>query len=146
MMQAAVAGLNKAIAPSSDRQKPLVLAITVLTSLDNQTLADIGVAKPMTEQVSALAQLAQASGLDGVVCSPKEAALLRALLGKAAAIVTPGVRPLGADNGDQSRVATPAEALRAGASQLVIGRPITAHADPAWAFEEILRSIDDADD
>jgi orotidine-5'-phosphate decarboxylase len=96
----------------------------------------------LPEQVEALALLAQQAGLDGVVASPQEAAALRRLLGEQAAIVTPGVRPAGASIDDQSRIATPARALADGASHLVIGRPITAAADPAAAFDAILNEIE----
>jgi orotidine-5'-phosphate decarboxylase len=119
-----------------------VLAITVLTSMDASTLAQLGVTRPLSEQVEALALMARQAGLDGVVASPREAQALRALLGADAAIVTPGVRPAGADSDDQSRIATPAQALADGASQLVIGRPITAAADPAAAFDAIINEIE----
>jgi orotidine-5'-phosphate decarboxylase len=122
--------------------RPLVVAITVLTSMDAASLAQTGVARPLNEQALALALLARQAGLDGVVSSPQEAQALRALLGPAAAIVTPGVRPTGSAPDDQSRTATPAEALRAGASHLVIGRPITAAPDPAAAFEAIVGEIE----
>jgi orotidine-5'-phosphate decarboxylase len=121
--------------------KPLVLAVTVLTSMDAATLAQVGVARPLNEQVERLALLAREAGLSGVVASPWEARALRALLGPDAAIVTPGVRPAGSAADDQSRVATPAEALANGASHLVVGRPITAAPDPAAAFAEIAASL-----
>ena len=95
----------------------------------------------MAEQADRLARLAQASDIDGVVCSPREAAHMRELLGPDALVVTPGVRPAGADLGDQSRVATPKAAFDAGASHIVIGRPITQAADPVAAFEAIVAEL-----
>ncbi len=122
--------------------KPYVIAITVLTSMDEEELAKVGVTRPIPEQAAALAKLAVDSGLDGIVCSPKEAAEMRALLGPDALIVTPGVRPAGSDLGDQSRVATPAAAIAAGASHIVVGRPITQAADPVAALEAIVAEIE----
>ena len=122
--------------------KPYVIAITVLTSMDEEELAKAGVTRPIPEQAAALAKLAVDNGLDGIVCSPKEAAEMRALLGPAALIVTPGVRPAGAELGDQSRVATPAAAIAAGASHIVVGRPITQAADPIAALEAIVAEIE----
>lgn len=113
------------------------LAITVLTSMDAETLASTGVTRDMADQVRQLASCAQEAGLSGVVASPQEASMLRELLGPDALIVTPGVRPAGADLGDQSRVATPKAAFDAGASHIVIGRPITQADDPVEAFERI---------
>lgn len=117
------------------------LAITVLTSMDDATLAKTGVTRPMAEQVRCLAVCAQEAGLSGVVASPQEAAMLRHLLGPDALIVTPGVRPAGADKGDQSRVATPKEAFDNGASHIVVGRPITKAADPVAAFDAIAAEL-----
>jgi orotidine-5'-phosphate decarboxylase len=120
------------------RPKPLTLGITVLTSMDASDLASIGAsATTPLEQVLKLAELARQAGLSGVVASAQEAGALRTLLGPQAAIVTPGIRPAGSTANDQKRAATPAEALAAGASHLVIGRPITAAADPAAAFAQI---------
>lgn len=118
-----------------------LVAITVLTSMDQDALAEIGVEAPVAEQAARLARLAQASGIDGVVCSPREAAAMRALLGADALIVTPGVRPAGAALGDQSRVATPAQAIEAGASHIVIGRPVTGADDPVAAFEAVVEEL-----
>ncbi len=118
--------------------KPVLVAVTVLTSLDDDALAEIGCPATAAEQVAALATLARDCGCDGVVCSPEEAAAMRALLGEDAYVVTPGVRPEWAEAGDQARVATPAEAIAAGASHLVIGRPITGAADPAAAVKRIV--------
>lgn len=118
-------------------KKPALVAVTVLTSLDDVALAEIGCPAGAAEQVAALAALARDCGCDGVVCSPAEAGAMRALLGPEAYVVTPGVRPAGEDAGDQARVATPLEALEAGASHLVIGRPITGASDPAAALLRI---------
>lgn len=117
------------------------LAITVLTSMDADTLAATGVTRSMEDQVRQLALCAQEAGLSGVVASPQEAAMLRELLGPDALIVTPGVRPAGADLGDQSRVATPKAAFDAGASHIVVGRPITQADDPVAAFERIAAEL-----
>jgi orotidine-5'-phosphate decarboxylase len=129
------------VSPARLPAKPLIIAVTVLTSMDAPTLVQVGVARSLNEQVERLALLAREAGLDGVVASPREARALRALLGPDVAIVTPGVRPAGSAPGDQSRVATPAEALTNGASHLVIGRPITAAPDPVAAFAEIAASL-----
>ena len=116
---------------------PLLAAITVLTSMDAAALASVGVRRPIPEQAAELATLAQRSGIDGVVCSPKEAREMRDLLGPDALVVCPGVRPAGSALGDQSRVATPAQAIAAGASHIVVGRPITQAPDAATAFDAI---------
>src|SRR5512147_1695033 len=122
-------------------QRPLLIAVTVLTSMSADDLSEVGVADAPADQVLRLARLTQACGLDGVVCSAQEAAMLSASLGKDFRLVTPGIRPAGADAGDQRRVMTPAEALRAGATDLVIGRPITAAADPLAALKQIQSEI-----
>jgi orotidine-5'-phosphate decarboxylase len=121
--------------------RPLVVAVTVLTSLDGAALAEIGVPARPLEQVAMLARLAQAQGCDGVVCSPQETAEVRRLLGPDAVIVTPGVRPAWAAAGDQARVATPSEALTWGATFLVVGRPVTDADDPAAAFDRIVAEV-----
>ena len=108
---------------------------------DTATLAATGVTRELTDQVKTLASCAAEAGLSGVVASPQEAAMLRELLGPDALIVTPGVRPAGADLGDQSRVATPKAAFDAGASHIVVGRPITQAADPVAAFEAIVAEL-----
>lgn len=112
---------------------PRVVAVTCLTSLDQQDLTDLGIGRPMAEQVAALGSLAVGAGAQGIVCSPQEVAAMRRLLGPAALLVTPGVRPAGAEVGDQKRVATPAQAVRDGSTHLVVGRPILEAADPCAA-------------
>lgn len=120
---------------------PTTLGITVLTSMNAETLQEIGVARTVNEQVSSLALLADKAGISGVVSSPQEAGELRALLGDEAYIVCPGVRPVGSSLGDQSRVATPKEAFDNGASHIVIGRPITDAPDPCAAFKAIVNDL-----
>lgn len=143
MMRAAVEA-SRRTAEEVGLPAPAVLAVTVLTSMDDAGLAEVGVARAASEQVRALASLASDAGVDGVVCSPQEAAEMRALLGDEALIVTPGVRPLWAETGDQARVATPELALLAGASHLVIGRPITGAPVPPEAVARILAEIEGA--
>ncbi len=128
-------------AQERDGERTRLVAITVLTSMDADALASIGVTDTIAHEVVRLAQLAVGAGSDGIVCSPQEAAQMRALLGPDALIVTPGVRPAGADVGDQKRIATPAAAIAAGASKLVIGRPITGAEDPVAAFEAIVDEL-----
>ena len=140
MMEAARRGAERAAAETGDAV-PVTLGITVLTSMDAETLAATGVARPLAEQVEALAAQTRRAGISGVVASPHEAARLRAALGPDAYIVTPGVRPAGAEAGDQSRVATPAFAFGNGASHIVVGRPVTQAADPVAAFEAIAAEL-----
>jgi orotidine-5'-phosphate decarboxylase len=121
--------------------RPLLLAVTVLTSMDAAALAATGVADSPAAQVLRLARMAVAAGADGLVCSPQEAALLRAELGPGPALVVPGVRPTGSAAGDQARTATPAEAVAAGADWIVVGRPITGAADPAAAAAAIAATL-----
>jgi orotidine-5'-phosphate decarboxylase len=136
MLQAA------AEAAAQSPAKPTVLAVTVLTSLGSEDLEEIGVAGIAEAQVLRLAALALQSGCGGVVASAQEAARLRQSLGTGFALVTPGIRPAGADAGDQTRVVTPEAAIRAGADYLVVGRPITAAPDPSTAARAILREIE----
>ena len=140
MMQAACEGAQQ-VADDLEGAHPVLLGITVLTSMDADTLEQVGVSRPLPQQVSSLAGLALNAGLDGVVASPQEARTLREQLGAQAYIVTPGVRPAGADIGDQSRVSTPRAAVEAGASHLVIGRPITQAPDARSAFESIVAEL-----
>jgi orotidine-5'-phosphate decarboxylase len=118
-----------------------VVAVTVLTSLGEADLRRIGLAGPASEAVRRLAVLAVESGASGLVCSPQEVAAVRAEVGDDILLITPGVRPAGSDTHDQARVATPEEALRAGADLLVIGRPITGAADPGAAAGAIAASL-----
>lgn len=118
-------------------QRPKLIAVTVLTSMGTEDLAEIGLAGDPQDNVLRLAKLTQDCGLDGVVCSAREAALLRNALGKDFCLVTPGIRPATANSDDQVRIATPAQALLDGASYLVIGRPITQAADPLQALKNI---------
>ena len=118
-----------------------VVAVTVLTSLSEADLLRIGLAGPASDAVRRLATLAVEAGARGLVCSPQEVAAVRAEVGADILLVTPGVRPAGADSNDQARVATPVEALRAGADLLVIGRPITGAADPGAAASAIAASL-----
>ena len=140
MMAKAKEGATRAAAEYGF-ETPVTLGITVLTSIDKQGLEDIGISRDVADQVRVLARDAQKAGLSGVVASPQEALMLREALGPDAYIVTPGVRPAGSEKGDQSRIATPAEALGAGASHIVVGRPITQAKDPLQAFEDIVASI-----
>lgn len=117
-----------------------ILAVTVLTSLDADDLRAIG-QPPVEEQVPRLARMAVEAGAAGIVCAPTDVAAVRAAVGPDALLVTPGVRPAGADVGDQARVATPAQAIAAGASLIVVGRPITQAADPAQAARDINDAI-----
>ncbi len=135
MLRAAVDAAN------AGKNPPLVLAVTVLTSLDDGDLPEIGISGRVADQVLRLAKLARENGCGGVVASPQEVKHLRATLGAGFALVTPGVRPAGTDVGDQARVATPAEAIRNGASHLVVGRPITEAKDPVRAARAILDEI-----
>jgi orotidine-5'-phosphate decarboxylase len=118
-----------------------VLAVTVLTSFDQNDLHEIGISGTVLDEVLRLASLAQTCGCQGIVASARELAALRRELGSKFAIVTPGVRPAGTDHADQARVVTPAEAIAAGASHIVVGRPITEAADPAAAARAILEQI-----
>ncbi len=118
-----------------------LVAISVLTSMDQDALSEIGVDLPVADEVARLASNSVGAGADGIVCSPQEAAAMRELLGPDAWIVTPGVRPAGSEVGDQKRIATPAAAIEAGASKLVIGRPITGADDPVAAFDAICAEL-----
>ena len=158
-MMKAAAESARTTAAALGRARPLVIGVTVLTSMNAEALAEIGVSRPMLEQVVHLAQLAKAAGLDGVVASPQETPAIRKACGPDFQIVTPGIRPLrlGGDDtsspsrsgqaadrqgkDDQARTLTPAAAMSAGASYLVIGRPITAAPNPREAAEKIAASL-----
>jgi orotidine-5'-phosphate decarboxylase len=135
MMKAAVAEAAK----SSPR--PLVLAVTILTSMDESALRQVGVENGIAAQVERLANLAQESGIDGVVCSAHEARGLKASRGKDFKLIVPGIRPAWAAAGDQKRIMTPKEAMLEGADFIVVGRPITEAADPAKAAKLIIEEL-----
>ncbi|MCF6209741.1 MAG: orotidine-5'-phosphate decarboxylase [Gammaproteobacteria bacterium] len=135
MMEAA----REAVASASHR--PRLIAVTVLTSMGDADLAEIGLQGSPEDNVRRLAGLAKSAGLDGVVCSPQEVDMLRNTIGGDFQLVTPGVRPVGAALNDQTRVATPEDAIRAGSSYLVIGRPITQADDPLAALKIINEGI-----
>ncbi|OJW25756.1 MAG: orotidine 5'-phosphate decarboxylase [Rhodospirillales bacterium 69-11] len=120
--------------------RPMILAVTVLTSLDQASLAATGVSGSPSDQVLRLARLAREAGADGLVCSPLEVAMLRATLGPEPILVVPGIRPAGSAAGDQARIMTPADAVAAGADWIVVGRPITGAPHPAEAAAEIAAS------
>ena len=124
--------------------KPMVLAVTVLTSLSDADLSEIGFSGNVITEVIVLGSLARNAGCGGLVASGQEAQELRRELGEGFAIVTPGVRPAGAATGDQARVLTPREAIAAGATYLVVGRPILEASDPSQAAQQIVRDIDEA--
>ena len=128
-------------AETAGANRPMILAVTVLTSLDDASLAAMGMNDGAAAQVSRLGRLAVEAGADGLVCSPLEVATLRRELGPSVTLVVPGIRPAGASAGDQARTMTPKEAMQAGASWLVIGRPITAAADPGGAAAAIAASL-----
>ncbi len=138
MLRAAV-DASMEVAAMTGKERPLIVGVTVLTSFDRDDLAATGITDTMQDQVMRLADLAQQSGLDGVVCSPHEIALLRRQCGAEFKLIVPGIRPAGSDTGDQKRVTTPQEALANGADYLVIGRPITAAPDAREAALNILR-------
>ncbi|MDH5189706.1 MAG: orotidine-5'-phosphate decarboxylase [Gammaproteobacteria bacterium] len=124
MMSAAREAVEK------EQHKPILLAVTILTSMDENDLAEIGIAGKPEDNVMRLANLAKEAGVDGVVCSAQEANKISTALGKEFCLVTPGIRPKGGDVGDQRRIMTPADAIKSGAHYLVVGRPITQSEDP----------------
>lgn len=135
MMEAAKEAVEKY------KQGPLLIAVTILTSMGQEDIEGIGLAGTPADNVQRLASLANAAGLDGVVCSPLEVAMLRETQGPDFKLVTPGIRPAGSQKGDQSRIMTPADAIKAGSNYLVIGRPITAAADPLAALAAIEQEL-----
>ena len=126
---------------ASGGARPILLVVTVLTSMDEAQLKATGVAGAPAQQVLRLARMAMDAGADGLVCSPREVALIRDALGDAPLLVVPGIRPAGSATGDQLRVATPQDAVAAGADWIVVGRPITESADPAAAAAAITASL-----
>ena len=140
MMQAAGEAAREA-AEDLEVTRPLVLGVTVLTSLDDDDLDAVGQRGPASDQTVRLANLARDSGLDGVICSPREIAALRTACGSDFLLVVPGIRPTWAAADDQKRIMTPAEALDAGADYLVVGRPITAAADPVAAARRLVEEL-----
>jgi orotidine-5'-phosphate decarboxylase len=138
MMEAAVQAL------AGLENSPLLIAVTVLTSMGAEELHECGIEAGPAQQVMRLAGLARSCKLDGVVCSAQEAAALRTAMGRDFALVTPGIRPAGSDTGDQTRVMTPARAIAAGADYLVIGRPITEAPDPLQTLHNIQLEIEGA--
>ncbi|AEF55577.1 orotidine-5'-phosphate decarboxylase [Marinomonas posidonica] len=122
-------------------QNTLLIAVTVLTSMDQSDLREIGIDMTPEQHVKRLAALAKSSGMDGVVCSAQESQMLSTELGKDFVLVTPGIRPAGSDQGDQKRIMTPAEAMVAGSHYLVVGRPITQAADPIAVLTEVNQSL-----
>jgi orotidine-5'-phosphate decarboxylase len=140
MMRAAERSAQESAA-KLNRPPPLVLGVTILTSLDSNAIAEVGYQPNVAHQVDRLAKLAVASGLRGLVCSPLEVVELRRILPREVQLVTPGVRPADSTSDDQKRTLTPKEAIAAGADWLVIGRPIYAAKDPRRAAEQILESL-----
>lgn len=137
MMQAAREGLDKAYGAKA----PLLIAVTVLTSMDEPTLHSLGIQHSLSEHVLSLASLTQQAGLQGVVCSAQEVAMLKQAFGPSFCLVTPGIRPADASLDDQTRIVTPAEAMTLGSHYLVIGRPITQAPDPIVALNTIVKNI-----
>lgn len=140
MLQAAIDASDR-VAQVTGKERPLVIGVTVLTSLDADDLAMVGFHENIQEHVLRLADLAQSARLDGVVCSPHEITAIRKACGNDLTLVVPGIRPVGSATGDQKRVLTPREALARGADYLVIGRPITDAAHPAEAARTIAASL-----
>lgn len=136
MMEAAKA----ALAPYGDK-RPKLIAVTVLTSMEQADLQDLGIELSPQQQVERLASLTQQCGLDGVVCSAHEATALKSLLGEDFLLVTPGIRPSGSEQGDQRRIMTPVEAIAAGSDYLVVGRPITQAASPKQVLQQINQEL-----
>ena len=136
---AMIAAAREAAERTPDR--PILLAVTVLTSMDAEALGATGVAGGPAQQVLRLARMAMAAGADGLVCSPREVSLIRDALGKEPMLVVPGIRPTGSEAGDQARVATPEQAVADGADWIVVGRPITGAGDPAAAARLITAGL-----
>jgi orotidine-5'-phosphate decarboxylase len=141
-MMAKAAESARQTAAETGRPKPILLGVTVLTSLKGPDLEEVGLSSDVASQVLRLAGLAKAAGMDGVVCSPQEIEVLRKEYGRELVIVTPGIRPVWAAAQDQKRIMTPAEAVAKGADYLVIGRPITGAPSPNEAFLKVVEELD----
>ncbi len=140
MMKKTVEG-SRAVAKSLGIPRPLILAVTILTSMDEETLKEVGVHGPLLEEVGRLAHLSMKAGVDGVVASPQEIGIIRQRCGEKFLIVTPGIRPPSDKKDDQKRTLSPKEAISAGADYLVIGRPIKEAKDPIEAVQKIIEDI-----
>lgn len=140
MLQRAI-DASMRVAETTGQKRPMIIGVTVLTSMDQDDLMMIGVRDKLDDQVKRMADLAQSAGLDGVVCSPYEISLIRQTCGEDFTLVVPGVRPAGSSSDDQKRIMTPEEALERGADYLVIGRPITGAGDPQKAAANIAASL-----
>ena len=135
--------MMKAVEVARESEKrPKLLGVTVLTSMDQSAIGEVGIERKIEEEVVSLARLGKESGLDGVVASPNETGLIRKNLGKDFIIVTPGIRPTGAEKNDQKRVMTPKDAIMAGADYIVVGRPITETKDPLGAAKKIIKEME----
>ena len=141
MMKAAAQAATEA-AINVGCKRPIIVGVTILTSMDAEDLTAVGLSTPVEAQVVRMAQLAQKSGLDGVVCSPFEISAIRAACGPDFKLVVPGIRPAGSATGDQKRIMTPAEAIGHGADYIVIGRPITESDNPVQAAQHIAQELD----
>ncbi|WP_043990844.1 orotidine-5'-phosphate decarboxylase, partial [Salmonella enterica] len=135
-----MAAARDALAPFG-KDAPLLIAVTVLTSMETSDLRDLGVMLSPAEHAERLARLTQQCGLDGVVCSAQEAVRFKQVFGAAFKLVTPGIRPAGSEAGDQRRIMTPEQALSAGVDYMVIGRPVTQSVDPAQTLKDINASL-----
>ena len=144
MMEAAVEGVREALPARRDRARPLVLAVTLLTSLASEDLDEMGLAGTPEDAVVRLARLAQKAGLDGVVASPREITAVRRACGQRFVIVTAGIRPAATASNDQARTSTPESAIRAGADFLVVGRPVVEAPDPVAAADAIVAEMEKA--
>lgn len=142
MMEAAIEGMESALTADSSLQRPLLIAVTQLTSTSQQVMnQEIGIQGTVEDAVVHYARLAQQSGLGGVVCSPLEVSMIQQACGTSFATITPGVRPAGSDIGDQTRILTPGQAIAGGSDYLVVGRPITGANDPREATEQIIEEM-----
>ncbi|WP_457679353.1 orotidine-5'-phosphate decarboxylase [Thermovibrio sp.] len=136
-----VSEFNREYAEKLGVKRPLLIAVTILTSIKEEELREVGIEKPLNEEVIKLAELAKRAGLDGVVCSPKEVRLIKENLGEDFLTITPGIRPSWAAKDDQKRITTPKEAAKLGTDFMVIGRPITKAKSPKEAAERILKEL-----